>query len=195
MSRRLGVLGVGINDSSYETQKFKIIDGKRKRVFACPFYEKWTHMLKRCYSPKSLEKRPSYIDCYVCEEWLLFSNFKAWMEGQDWQGKQLDKDILVEGNKVYSPSTCVFVDKLTNGFINDHKAGRGKYLLGVSIRASGSYMATCSQLNGKNKNLGSFKSEQEAHLAWKRNKMKLAKILSERQSDSRVSEAILLRFS
>ena len=70
-----------------------------------------------------LERRPAYKDVVVRQEWLTFSNFKRWMEKQDWEGKQLDKDIIVLGNKVYSPETCAFVLGVTNGFITAREAG------------------------------------------------------------------------
>ena len=76
---------------------------------------------------------PTYKGCSVSEEWLRFSNFKRWMEKQDWDGKQLDKDILFEGNKVYSAETCVFVTSVVNSFTSDSGAKRGEWLIGVSL--------------------------------------------------------------
>ena len=73
-------------------------------------------MLQRCYSESHLVRQPTYKGCSVCEEWLTFSNFKSWMEQQDWEGKQLDKDLLVYKNKIYSPETCVFVSSVINSF-------------------------------------------------------------------------------
>ena len=51
-------------------------------------------MLQRCYSPKNHAKNPTYIGCYVAKEWLTFSNFKAWMGSQQWQGMELDKGVI-----------------------------------------------------------------------------------------------------
>ena len=74
------VSGVGINDADYEVQKYTVVSGKRKRIWICPYYITWTHMLQRCYSEKSQLKHPTYKGCTVCDEWLIFSNFKTWME-------------------------------------------------------------------------------------------------------------------
>lgn len=106
--RRL-VYGVGVNDADYMLKP--TVNGRRE---CCPFYQKWKSMLERCYSDKNFKKYPSYIGCTVCYEWLIFSKFKSWMENQDWKGKQLDKDIRVKGNKIYSPETCSFVSHAVN---------------------------------------------------------------------------------
>ena len=94
------VYGVGINDADYSVAKTEVIghvDGKRKqkRVWGCPYYEVWANMLKRCYSAKCQGKQPTYKGCSVSEEWLRFSNFGRWMEVQDFEGKQLDKDLAI----------------------------------------------------------------------------------------------------
>src|SRR5690554_513591 len=106
MKNRKLVHGVGVNDADYVIQKweeFGYVDGKRKRklVWRCPYYGVWVRMLERCYSAKTQDRRPTYKGCSVSEEWLTFSTFKDWMKTQKWEGLQLDKDLLFEGNKVY----------------------------------------------------------------------------------------------
>lgn len=109
MARKRGLIfGVGVNDADYATQQ-KV----SKVVSVCPYYRKWSNMLERCYSKAYQSKQPTYIGCCVCAEWLTFSNFKSWMEAQDWQGKEIDKDIVGNG-KLYSPENCVFVEKRVN---------------------------------------------------------------------------------
>jgi len=139
------VCGVGFNDSDVVTK-------------CDPFYSRWKGMLVRCYSAKYHAKRPTYIGCTVCDEWLTFSNFKSWMEKQDWKGKELDKDILVIGNKLYSPELCVFVTKLTNSFILDRASSRGSYPLGVYFdKKEGKIRAICKNpFSGKCEHLGYF---------------------------------------
>ena len=122
------VYGVGINDVDYPVIKKE----NGKNVWMCPYYRTWTGMLQRAYSDKLKQKRPTYEDVTVCEEWGSFMRFREWMETQDWKGKHLDKDILFQGNKVYSPDTCVFVDGVVNNFILDSAASRGEWPLGVS---------------------------------------------------------------
>jgi hypothetical protein len=166
------VRGVGINDADYVVQVFKTIGylggKKRKLVWVCPFYGRWMSMLTRCYSENYQSKYPSYKGCSVVREWLTFSNFKSWMELQDWEGKQLDKDILFPGNKIYGPDTCVFVDARVNSFIIERAADRGEWPIGVCFdKSRGKYVATCSSVvTGKVKVLGHFKTPEEAHQAW-----------------------------
>lgn len=76
-------------------------------------YSTWQHMLMRCYSEEYQIKKPSYVDCSVCNEWHNFQNFAEWYEENYYEisgeKMQLDKDILFKGNKIYSPDTCIFV--------------------------------------------------------------------------------------
>ena len=118
------------------------------------------------------------------------------MEKQDWQGKQLDKDILCVGNKIYSPETCAFVDITTNHFTTDRKSGRGNWPLGVDLHsASTKFRAQCSnRILGYSEHLGYFDCPNKAHLAWKRRKHELACQLADLQSDSRVAAALRIRY-
>lgn len=77
-------------------------------------YTAWHNMLKRCYSEKHLKKHPSYIGCSVCVEWHNFQVFAHWFEANYIDGTELDKDIILDGNKVYSPETCLFVSHTEN---------------------------------------------------------------------------------
>ena len=199
-SERL-VYGVGINDANYVVEKWETIEvnGKRKRklVWECPYYRVWHNMLKRCYSAKYQERYPTYIGCSVSEYWLTFSNFRSWMEAKDFEGKQLDKDILFEGNKVYSSETCVFVTKTVNMFTTDSGASRGELSIGVSWhKGVGKFDARCSNpFTKKNEYLGLFTSELEAHQEWLKRKLELATLLAAEQTDERVAKALIERYT
>jgi len=99
-------------------------------------YQHWQNMLGRCYNEKDRRRTPTYIDIEVCSEWKCFQNFAEWFEEKyesHMQGWQLDKDILVKGNKVYSSETsCLIPRKINALFIKSNKA-RGKYPIGVSF--------------------------------------------------------------
>ena len=192
--------GVGINDADYVVQRKETVgyvDGKQKLIWICPFYKTWTNMIKRCYSIKTQNNQPTYIGCTVSDEWLTFSVFKKWMESQYWEGKQLDKDLLVEGNKVYSPETCVFVTRMVNNFTTDRGNDRGEFLIGVIwYKPIEKFISQCSNpFTKKKENLGYFTSEQEAHEAWTKRKLELAYELAAIQTDTRVAKALISRYS
>lgn len=195
------VKGVGINDADYRVNEwFNLdkVDGKQKQklIWRCPFYKTWMSMLNRCYGEKSLKKNPTYKDCSVSEDSLRFSNFKKWMETQDWEGKHLDKDILFKGNKVYSETTCIFVTRRINNFVEERGGGRGLYPIGVSFnKSSQKYEAYCQKANGGRKFLGLFDCPNVAHNEWLVFKREQAVILANQQEDPRLAEALIKRYS
>lgn len=185
------IQGIGTNDADYVVTGY--VDGKRKII--CPFYRAWSAMLKRCAEGATV--RPSYAECSVTPEWHRFSVFKAWMETQDWEDKALDKDLLVEGNKVYSPEMCMFVSKAVNSFATEKKSNVGIYPLGVTYNwrerkfASKVHNSTAGE---KRQYLGYFDTAEEASEAYKAAKWEIAKVLASKQTDQRVADAILKRY-
>lgn len=186
------VQGVGLNDADYKVTQY--INGKQ---FMCPFYDRWKSMLERCYSKKFQIKNPAYIGCEVSDEWLTFSNFKAWMKSQDWEGKELDKDLLITGNRVYSKETCVFLDKEINQFTNERKSARGEYPIGVCFNNWHKKLsALCrNPFSGKQENLGYFNCQMKAHEAWRKRKHELSCQLADLQTDKRVANALRSRYA
>ena len=195
------VFGVGTNDLGYKVRVMEYVtenggERVRKPVFKCKYYEAWKRMLERCYSNKYLESYPTYIGTSVCSEWLSATAFKKWMEKQDWQGKCLDKDIVVPKSKLYSPDTCAFVLNETNLFVA-RDASRGEYPVGVHLhKPTGKYRARCrNPFSGKNEHLGLFSTPEEAHEAWRKHKHDLAQRVAATESDPRVVEALKKRYS
>jgi len=187
VGKRSLVMGVGINDADYI-----VLD--RKTGWLCPFYRKWTSMLSRCYSEKVHNLQPNYLNTFVCEEWNLFSNFKAWMEKQDWKDKELDKDLLGDGT-LYSPENCCFLSKSVNLFMTDRANFSGKYPTGVSFyKKTGKYKAQISTLDGKRQSLGYHDTVTDAWKAWIKRKAELATILAKEEKDARVAIALMNRY-
>lgn len=200
MSAKL-VHGVGINDADYAVTVHKEcspVNGKRKqrRIWSCPFYRTWADMLTRAYSEKEKARHPTYKDVTVCKEWHTFSVFKAWMEVQDFESGQLDKDLLVTGNKHYSPETCVFVSKQVNMFLVDSGATRGNYLIGASwCKRNNKFKSQCrNPITRVQETLGYFTTEQEAHEAWLAKKLEHSHTLASLQTDIRIAEALIRRY-
>lgn len=97
----IGFMGVG---------KYSKVNNKKE-------YQTWRNMIIRCYDETCLRKRPSYRVCSVTEDWHNFQNFAQWYIDNypvDCCDYQLDKDIKIEGNKVYGPDTCLFVSPTDN---------------------------------------------------------------------------------
>jgi hypothetical protein len=181
------VHGVGINDANYVVQPMGP-DGKRA---FCPYYLTWKDMLRRAYCPKLHARNPTYIGVTVCEEWHSFMAFRAWMEKQDWQGKQLDKDIIVPGNKVYSPDTCVFVTQALNLLLNDRAAARGEWPIGVCWSKSNKKFQVRIATAGRLKNLGYFTCPHEAHMAWRKAKVRIVRETAREQDDPRIYAGLM----
>ena len=84
----------------------------------------------------------------------------------------LDKDILLKGNKIYSPNTCVYVPQTINSLFTKCDNTRGKSAIGTTPRKNGKYMAYCHLLNpetgkSKGKTLGYYNTELEAFQVYK----------------------------
>ena len=139
-------------------------------------YTAWKGMLERCYTEKSLAKCPTYLGCSVSDNFKNFTFFKEWAEkqvGSDKDGWNLDKDILVRGNKIYSEDTCCFVPQEVNKIFTNMK-NTNSGLVGVNKRPTGKYYATVKH-SGKIHYLGSYATEVEALQAYKQAKEKFVK--------------------
>lgn len=182
------VYGVGL----YEKGQFKAkVSGKHTKS-----YQTWQGMLERCYDPKLHAKYPTYIDCSVCPEWLDFQVFARWFEDNhpnDGKKYQIDKDLKILNNKIYSPITCLFAPKLVNTFTLDCGAVRGEYLIGVTWhKQAGKFIARCNNpFTGEREYLGLFSDELQAHKAWRQRKSELAYELAMAQENPEVKEALL----
>ena len=176
LRQRKLIHGVGINDAPYIIRP--LINGKK---VMCRYYSVWHSMISRCYCKKTQQKSPTYINCSVCDEWLLFSSFKSWMKNQNFKGMCLDKDILINSNKTYSPEFCIFVTQEINNLLLDNPSIRGDHYTGVSFdKARGKYSSSCKR-NGKRVGLGRFNSPEEAFKAYKKFKYEVIKEVALKQ--------------
>ena len=197
MAKSGTVCSIGINDADYPlimTVELPYKEGKRQQkvLWRCPYYARWTAMLERCCSERFKNKYQTYNDVTCSKEWLTFSNFKSWMETQDWEGKDLDKDLLVYQNKIYSPETCCFLDHNINTFLLTNGKTRGKYPLGVSFsNRDHLYMSRVKIGHGEIKYLGCFKNPQDTHKAWQKAKAALAFDLALNQTDERIKQGLM----
>lgn len=175
------VHGVGVNDADYP---IRVLDKDTGKRIMCPFYMTWSNMLGRCYLKN--KKFEAYAMVEVCEEWKIFSNFKRWMEKQDWRDKFLDKDILFENNLIYCPEACIFVPREINNFFVARVPQRGECLMGVR-RKGPSFAAYCKDgVNDTRVYLGTFPTQIEAHMKYLECKLQLLRDLIRTVDDSRL---------
>ena len=142
-------------------------------------------MIERCYSDDIHNKRPTYKECTICNEWLYYSSFKKWYNENYYEIENekicLDKDILYKGNKIYSPETCVFVPNDINTLFTKHDSKRGDYPIGVTyLNKNNKYRARCKYGKGESIYLGSFDTPEEAFYEYKEFKEKVIKNIAEK---------------
>lgn len=139
-----------------------------KDKLAC---DKWVRMLDRCYNNQN------YKDVTVCEEWHNFQNFAQWFyenyDPEHMKGWHLDKDILVKGNKIYSPETCCFVPVEINNLFTNMKNSSNNLPIGV-LSKHGTFQAGMRK-RGRTFHIGTFNTLQEAFKAYKLEKEKFVK--------------------
>jgi hypothetical protein len=80
----------------------------------------------------------------------------------------LDKDILIKGNKVYSPETCIFVPQKINSIIAYRNSSTDSPS-GVSYHKRDKiYFSYCNDGKGKLKHLGTYECEKNAFIVYKK---------------------------
>lgn len=147
----VGYIGVG----KYSTKG----SPEEKAAYGC-----WSDMIRRCYYERELIRYPTYRGCSVCPEWQCFQVFAEWYINHPFfgLGYHLDKDVLVRGNKVYSPSTCTLLPESLNIMLCDSRAARGKYPVGVSWHKRDENFSCNARIGSKPKYLGNFATAEEA---------------------------------
>ena len=161
-------------------------------------YTLWNSMLKRCYSDFSKKKRPTYEGCKVSDKFKSYEYFYEWCYSQigfGVEGWQLDKDLLIKGNKIYSEDFCVFLPHEINTVLIKCTASRGEYLIGVHwSKKDKTFVARVNNSKGKREHLGSFNTELEAFNAYKKAKESFIKELANKwkgRIDERAYEALM----
>lgn len=147
-----GIGYTGVGDYSHKSELFKT----------------WCNMLNRCYNPLFLNKHPTYRDCYVCPEWHNFQNFAHWLFHNEFYGLgyQVDKDLLVQGNKLYSPDTCLLVPMKLNMVLIENTTPTRDLPTGVTYCKEKKKYAAQITMHSKHKLIGRFKTIDEAEAAY-----------------------------
>lgn len=187
------VCGIGFNGRKYPTYINDTIVEE---------YEAWRGMLRRC-AKEYWVKFPTYTGTTCSENFKSYSFFYEWCQEQvgfgnkDEGGRcwQLDKDLLINMNKLYSEDTCVFVPQRINLLLIKRKASRGEWSVGVNWnKRDKKFQSSCSTGHSKKKNLGSFNTPEEAFQAYKVYKEQVIKQVAneyKEQLDQRVYNALM----
>ena len=160
-------------------------------------YKLWNQVRSRCFSKSHKAKDVSYIGCSMSDNFLNFTFFFNWCNNQIGfgnEGWELDKDILVKGNKIYSEDTCCFVPSELNKLLLSHRRGRGEHPIGVSYCKLNKRFRASVRKDMKKKTLGYYSTAEEAFYAYKQAKEAHIKEVANKwkdQIDIRVYEALM----
>lgn len=138
---------------------------------------RWNYIQTRCRLRGS--DLTGFGDMSVCG-FKDFQEFAQWSQAQvgyselevvggKMQAWSLDKDLLSQASKIYSPETCLFVPHYVNAFTSNSKQKGGK-LLGVTSSSKNRF-----QVKMGGEYIGNYISALEGHLAWVKAKAAKAK--------------------
>ena len=192
-NKKRKIYGVGVND--YEG----VIRSQGEIMYE---YVVWSDMIRRCYSVKERSRLPTYAGYQAEPYFHYFTNFLNFIKTLkgfnqcDEKGKvfEMDKDLLIKGNKTYSRSSICFLPSSVNKFLTKNNRTRGKYPIGVSYHKSACKYVAYINLEGKLKHLGCFNDQHKAFHAYKLAKEDAAKSLAEKykdQIDQKAFDALL----
>lgn len=185
MAKRTLVYGVGINDNP-EPDSGKA-DNRAYRL--------WVGILKRCHGPRA----PHYAGCSIDTRWYRYTTFASWLVASGWNDSlQIDKDLLVPGNRIYGPDTCLLVSPRANTILNTNAITRGALPIGVYRASKSSWGGQCN-LGSGSVHLGVRPTPLEAHQLWQAAKVKEIRDVTCAEPDARVvarlnREADLIEF-
>ena len=155
-------------------------------------YNTWRHMLGRCFDEKWRSKHPTYKDVVCHEDWLYYPNFYEWLHSQEnfnkWYNNEnwnLDKDILIKGNKIYSSDTCCLVPNNVNSLFTKHDTARGIYPIGVAYnKEENKFRAQCNNpFTNKRVCIGRYNTLEEAFQIYKEYKENIIKQVAQIEYD------------
>ena len=156
----VGYMGVG---------KYKSRDEQGNKT-KC--YEDWHNLLKRGFDEELKKKRPTYKDIIVNQELFNFQDFAEWWHNNyyeiEGERMNIDKDILVKGNKEYRFDRMIFSPSRINSLFVKCDARRGDFPIGVSYnKKDNKYGAYCNTDNKKQNFLGYYNTPEEAFKVYK----------------------------
>lgn len=165
-------------------------------------YDLWRSLMARC-GQKIWDKHPTYKGTHFSDNFSSYSFFYEWCQTQDGFGNkdekgrywQLDKDLLIKGNKLYGEDTCVFLPTELNKLLTKRDNQRGDFPVGVTWhKAKEKFIASYSNGKGSPRHIGNFDCVEQAFQAYKEHKEAYIKSLAEKYKDKldpRAYEALI----
>lgn len=161
-------------------------DGIMKPKIKCKSFRQWNDMIIRATNEDFKNRSHTYKDCTVSENFKDFNYFHNWclcQKGYGLDNFELDKDILIKGNKHYSEDTCCFVPREINTQFVKANKNRGEFPIGVTkVKSTGRYRTQVYR-----KRLGRYtstsSSAEEAFLKYKNVKEDYIKYLADIYKD------------
>jgi hypothetical protein len=141
----------------------------------------WRSINNRC-SAKIVQHEP-WKDCTITFE--DYQEFTDWCQPKfgymqkDRSGRYwaLDKDLKIEGNREYSPNTCLFVPISINNLFNIKSDDNG-LPVGVSrYKHTDLFQWNCSTVGTGLKRAGTARTAEEGHRSWQRTKIAVIETL------------------
>ena len=120
----------------------------------------WHAMRQRCGVGGSKKALPGYADCTISENFKDFQFFAEWCQTQvayGQEGYELDKDVLVQDNRIYSENYCVFSPQELNSFLCVNSGPVSDLPKGIT-RCRNKYMARLAAIGY----LGVYSTPEEA---------------------------------
>jgi hypothetical protein len=147
--------------------------------------QRWFSMLKRCQEGGGEQKKyPRYVGS--TNQFECFGDFVEWSQQEvgyklrENVGKQswaycLEKDILGNGSKIYSPETCLYVPNAVNIFLTARNASRGDYPIGAAWKEKNKKFQAQVRDRNTSRYLGLHSDPMDAHRAWQLGKIDIGR--------------------
>lgn len=116
---------------------------------------------------------------------LVFKNDGAicYKDAYGEESQDLDKDILIKGNTMYSPETCCLAPHIINTLIINGTRARGNYPLGVYFDNEKNKFRASLAVSGEQIKLGYYDTPEEAFARYKKYKEDFIQDLAEQYKE------------
>lgn len=156
-----------------------------------PGYSKWMSIWKRIGQVGN-PNFASYVHCTMDVRWESLQDFSEFYYNCPYKqdGWELDKDLIIPGNKIYGPDTAAYVPKELNTFLTKREKASG---LPKGVRENRVTFGAYLHIDGKIHRIGNYQTPDLAYAAYKLEKEKDARRLADKYEglvDPRVIKAL-----